>query len=112
MVSHRRVRQLADPEFKCARVAKAMKAHACMHAQSLSRVQLFATPWTVARQAPLSMARILEWVTISSSRDLPDPGIKPGSPALQADSLPDKLPGTHIYNLLPSYSKQLNQLTF
>ena len=79
MVSHRRVRQLADPEFKCARVAKAMKAHACMHAQSLSRVQLFATPWTVARQAPLSMARILEWVTISSSRDLPDPGIKPTS---------------------------------
>ena len=41
-------------------------------AQSLSRVQLFATPWTVARQAPLSMgilqARILEWVTMPSSR--------------------------------------------
>ena len=38
----------------------------------LSRVQLFSTPWTVARQAPLSMgilqARILEWVAISSSR--------------------------------------------
>ena len=37
-------------------------------AQSLSRVQLFAVPWTVARQAPLPMgffqARILEWVTI------------------------------------------------
>ena len=38
----------------------------------LSRVRLFATPWTVARQAPLSMgilqARILEWVAISYSR--------------------------------------------
>ena len=40
----------------------------------LSHVQLFATPWTVARQAPLSMsmgilqARILEWVAMSSSR--------------------------------------------
>ena len=30
--------------------------------------QLFVTPWTVARQAPLSMARILEWAAISSSR--------------------------------------------
>jgi len=36
-------------------------------------------------------ARILEWIAISSSGDLPDPGIKsefPVSPALQADSLP------------------------
>ena len=33
-------------------------------------------------------ARILEWVAISFSRDLSDPGIEPGSPALQADSLP------------------------
>ena len=36
------------------------------------------------------MARILEWVAISSSRDLPDPGIEPASPlspALLADSL-------------------------
>ena len=33
-------------------------------------------------------ARMLEWVAISSSTDLPDPGIEPTSPALQADSLP------------------------
>ena len=43
----------------------------CMHAQSLSCVQLFVTLWTVTRQAPLSMgilqARILKWVAISSS---------------------------------------------
>ena len=31
-------------------------------------------------------AKILEWVAISFSRDLPNPGIKPRSPALQADS--------------------------
>ena len=37
--------------------------------------------------------RILEWVAISFSRDLPDPGIEPGSPELQADSLPSGLIG-------------------
>ena len=42
------------------------------------------TPWTVARQAPhgIFQARILECVAISFSRDLPDPGIEPMSPAL------------------------------
>ena len=33
-------------------------------------------------------ARILQWVAISFSGDLPDPGIEHGSPALQADALP------------------------
>ena len=62
------------------------------------------TPWTVAHQAPLSMgilqARILEWVAISSSGDLPNPGIEPASlmsPALQADSLPSELSGKPVY---------------
>ena len=36
--------------------------------------------------------RILEWVAIPSPGDLPNPGLKPGCPALQADSLPAKLP--------------------
>ena len=36
-------------------------------------------------------ARILEWVAISFSRGLPDPGIEAGSTALQADNLPTKL---------------------
>ena len=40
---------------------------------SLSCVQLFATPWTVAHQAPPSMARILEWVAISFSRGTSQP---------------------------------------
>ena len=44
-------------------------------------------------------ARILEWVSISFSGDLPDPGIKPGSPASQADSLPTELLGKPMTNI-------------
>ena len=51
----------------------------------------------VACQAPLVygilQAKILEWVAYPFSRDLPDPGIKLGSPALKTDSLPADLPG-------------------
>ena len=51
-----------------------------------------ATLWTVACQAPLSMkfSREQYWsgLPFPSPRDLPDPRIKPRSPALQADSLP------------------------
>ena len=36
-------------------------------------------------------ARILEWIAFPSPEDLPAPGIEPGSPALQADSLPSEL---------------------
>ena len=54
----------------------------------------------VSGQTPLFIgvlqARILEWVVIPSSRDLPDPGIEPGSPALQVDFLPAELPGKPI----------------
>ena len=50
-----------------------------------------ATPWTVARQAPLSMGfpRQEYWsgLPFLSPGDLPDPAIEPGSPALQANSL-------------------------
>src|SRR5574337_1098638 len=57
----------------------------------------FVTPWTVACQAPLSMelSRQEYWsgLPFPPPGDLPDPGIKPGSPALQADSLPSKPPG-------------------
>ena len=38
-------------------------------------------------------ARILEWVSIPSAGDLPNPGTEPGSLTLQADSLPSKPPG-------------------
>ena len=40
-------------------------------------------------------ARILEWAAIPSPGDLPDPGIEPGLPALQADSLLAEPPGKH-----------------
>ena len=62
--------------------------------KSLSRVRLFATPWTVACQVPPSMgfSRQDYWsgLPFSSPGDLPDPGIKPGSPA---DTLPSEPPG-------------------
>ena len=58
-----------------------MEAPVC--AKSLSHVRLSVTPWTGARQAPLSIgilqARILEWVAMPSSRYLPDPGMEPRS---------------------------------
>ena len=54
--------------------------------ESLSLVRLFATPWTAAYQAPLSMqfSRQEYWsgLPFPSPGDLPDPGIEPGSPAL------------------------------
>ena len=63
----------------------------------LSRVGLFAAPWTIAHQAPLSMEFsreeywsgqpcLLPW-------DCPDPGIQPGSPAFQVDPLPSEPAG-------------------
>ena len=64
---------------------------------SLSRVWLFVTQWTVARQAPLSMvfSRQEYWggLPLPSPGDLCDPGIKPMSPALQVDFLPSESPG-------------------
>ena len=55
-----------------------------------------ATPWTVACQAqrsPWGFSRQEYWsgLPFPSPGDLPNPGIKPGSPALQADSLPTEL---------------------
>ena len=60
--------------------------------ESLTHVQLCTTPWALAHQAPLSMgsSRQEHWsgFPFPSPGDLPNPGIEPGSPALQADSLP------------------------
>ena len=65
--------------------------------KSLSRVPEFAIPWTVVYQAPLSMgfSRQEYWsgLPFPSPGDLPDPGITPRSPALQADALPSEPPG-------------------
>ena len=63
----------------------------CVYVCVLNRVQLFSTSWTVALQAPLSMgfSRQEYWsgLPFPSPKDLSDPGIKAGSPALQANNL-------------------------
>ena len=65
--------------------------------KSLSRVRLFATPWTVAYQGPQSMEFSMQeyWsgLPFPSPGDLPNTGIEPGSPALQADALQSEPPG-------------------
>ena len=68
---------------------------------SLSRVQLSATPYTVAHQAPLSMGFSRKNTGVGchfpSPGYLPDQRIQPGSPTLQADSLPSEPPGKPSY---------------
>ena len=63
-----------------------------------SHVRLFATPWTVANQVPPSMefSRQEYWsgLPFPSPGDLPNPGIKARSPALQADALPSEPQGS------------------
>ena len=64
----------------------------CAPVKLLSRVQLIATPWTVAYQAPPSMefSKQEYWsgLPFPSPGDLPNPGIQPRSPALRADVFP------------------------
>ena len=65
--------------------------------KSLSRVQLFATPWTVAYQAFPSMGfskqEFWSGLPFPSPGDLPDPRIESGSPAMEADALTSEPPG-------------------
>ena len=69
-----------------------------MHVCSVTSVvsDSFATPWTAAHQAPLftGLSRQEYWNGLSfpSPGDHPNPGIKPGSPALHVDSLPSEPP--------------------
>ena len=84
--------------------------------KSFSHVRLFGTPWTVAHQALPSMgfSRQEYWSGLPfPPGDLSDPGIKPRSPALQADALSSEPPGkpvrkrtflffgAHSYNIPP-----------
>ena len=68
--------------------------------KTLSCVRLFGIPWTVVYQASLSMefSKQEYWsgLPFPSPGDLPDPGIEPRSPALQADALPSEPPGKPI----------------
>ena len=73
---------------------------ACVCGKTVSHVRLFVTPWAVAYQAPPSMefSRQEYWsgLPFPSPRDLPKPGIEPGS-QLQVDSLPSEPPGKPLY---------------
>ena len=81
-------------------------------ARLLSHVRLFVTPWTAARQAPLSLgfSRQEYWsgLPCPPPGDLPNPGIEPRSPALQVDSLPTELPGKPIIHNKTRKSSQEN----
>ena len=65
------------------------------------------TPWTVACQAPLSVGfseqEYWSGLPFSSPGDLPDPGVKPGSPALQADNLLTELRGKPVVHTVNRY---------
>ena len=78
--------------------------------KSLSRIQLFATPWTVTHQAPPSMgfSRQEYWngLPFPSPGDLPDPGIEPRSPTLQADIVTSEPSGNTKIN--SKWIKDLN----
>ena len=67
-----------------------------MNMKLLSNVRLFATPWTIACQASLSMgfSRQQHWNRLSfpSPRDLSNAGIETGSPTSQTDALPSEPP--------------------
>ena len=77
--------------------------------KSLSHVRLFATPWTVALQAPLSMefSRQEYWSgqPLPSPGALPYPGIESGSPELQADALLSEPPGVMDHGGSPNCFK-------
>ena len=79
-----------------------------------SHVRLFATPWTVAYQAPLSMdfsrQEYRSGLPFLSPGDLPDPGIDPGSPTLQTDALPPDPPGKPIKDFQFSSVQSLNRV--
>ena len=76
-----------------------LNAIAKVKVKSFSHVRLFATPWTVAYQAHPSMgfSRQNYWsgLPFTSPGDFSHPEIEPGSPTLQADSLPTEPQGKH-----------------
>ena len=96
-----RLKQPQDLVQKVARLVMEMNCYCCLVAKLCPTLS---TPWTVARQASLSMgfSRQAYWSGLPFPKpgNLPDPEIKPRSPALRADSLPTELQGKLLnYNL-------------
>ena len=91
-----------------------LKSKVKVKVKSLSRVRLFETPWTVAYQAPPSMGfSRQDWsgLPFPSPRDLPDLGIDPRSPSLQAGVLPSEPPGKLLEKQGNHKSKMYNRFT-
>ena len=89
---------LSKCHFRCCLFASAYVLYFVeVKSRSVSCVQLFVVPWTIACQASLSAGFSRQGHRSGSPcpslGDLPDPGIKPRSPASQADSLQFELPG-------------------
>ena len=86
----------------------------CLCGQSLCHVRLFETPWTIDLQAALSMAfpRQEYWsgLPLPSPRDLPDPGIKPTSPALVDELFLTEPSGKPRFWILCKKEKQTSSL--
>ena len=82
-----------------------------LEVKSLSCVPLFSTPWTAAYRDPLSreFSRQEYWsgLPFPSPGDLPNPGMEPRSPALQADALPSEPPGKPIRTFIHTINKKL-----
>ena len=68
-----------------------MKIYMCVSARSLQSCPTLCNPWTAAHRVPLSMVlsrqEYKSGLPFPSSGDLPNPGIKPESPALQVNFL-------------------------
>ena len=101
------------------RIVQAGIAVLPQESKAKSHVQLFATSWTVALQALLSVRfsrqEYCSGLPFLSPGDLPDPGIEPRSPTLQVDSLPSEPPGKSvrkreiIYVTMGSFISMLNK---
>ena len=93
-----------------------MKCSLKVKVKLLRHVRLFATPWTVAYQALQSMgfSRQEYWsgLPFPSPGDLPNPGIKLGSPALQTDTLPSEPCSLGISNFLEVISSLSHSVVF
>ena len=90
---------LSGPRYRRCQGQEALRQHnsACVRARSSQSCLTLCDPVDCSPPGSsvhgILQARVLEWVAILFSRDLSDPGIEPGSPVLQADSLPSEAPG-------------------